>query len=166
MCMKIICIRYIAFTQRGREKRTTNNMVLILESRCKGSSAPSFTSPVVDEESRRPGHWNFVFPSMFWHTVYWKGIQPIKIVPLIPNGSVLEQVEEETKGNCLTKVHLENGFLRLFPGQNKRQCWCVLNEQLWETLLLLLSTNVIRVPQSLITLWALSKNVRTTVLQR
>jgi len=34
--MKIICVRYIAFTQRGREKRTTNNMVLILESRCKG----------------------------------------------------------------------------------------------------------------------------------
>jgi len=39
------------------------------------------------------------------------GIPPVKnFMPLISKGSVLTKVEEETKGNQLTKLQLENGF--------------------------------------------------------
>jgi len=78
-------------------------MILVSESRCKGCS-PSIKSPVVDDKERmRPGHWLgsvLCVPFSALTLVFgWQDGHPArnKTIPLIPRGTVSEQVEDDSR---------------------------------------------------------------------
>ena len=81
--------------------------VLALNSRHKGSSAPSLGSPVMDEQKGVGDFWDcsqcFLFPSMIWHCWLGDG-QAIKYLCHFTVVSYPEHVEKEDREGASTKA--------------------------------------------------------------